>query len=245
MLLISRLCFFKNSSLPVSSSEKIQMWFLQNVVFISEPRRFHRVFFCDCHSSNEEFVPEILVLLPRLCRNFMLGLTGFVWERFGNWFRGLLALCSFFFCRVFSQERRRCVETMGNKMLAGLYNWLVWFVHCIWNSFWCTMCPKCLLSWRRCFGQFFCWYELFMNCRADIQKWSLPKILAQLLQHTIQEINAVIIINIGPKTTCALSSQMIKGLKGHAFSVEFLKSLYRLRPTCKRIEKHLAKRWQN
>ena len=183
----------------------------------------------------QEFVSQILVLLPRLCsRNFTRGLTGFVWERFGNLCRGLLALCSFFFAGCLVKSVGGALKLWETTCWQGSHNWLVWFVHGIWNSFWCTMCPKCWLLWRRCFGQFFCWYELFMNLRADMQTWSLPKILAQLLQHTIQEKNAVT-INIPPKTTCALLSQMREGLKGHAFSVEFPK-IITLKPTCKRIQ---------
>ena len=32
------------------------------------------------------------------------------------------------------------------------------------------ICPKLSLLWRRCFVEFFCWFELLMKLRADIPK---------------------------------------------------------------------------
>ena len=45
--------------------------------------------------------------------------------------------------------------------------------------------PKFSWLWRRCFVEFFCWYELFMNLRADFQKMKLAKILTQKLYNKV------------------------------------------------------------
>ena len=110
-----------------------------------------------------------------LCWNFVSGLTVFVclcfkYDIFGICFEA----CWLFvvsFCGVFSQECPKCsalklCETKcwrcSQSLLVFVSRYLAWL-------FCYIICPKLSLLWRLCFVELFCWYELFMNLRPDIQ----------------------------------------------------------------------------
>ena len=87
-----RLCY---KPLPMSAFETGRMWFLQSLLFISEPHGFGRPFF-DCHSSISEFVSQILGMFLILILKFRFRIDGLC-LRYGvlwNLFRGVLAPCS-------------------------------------------------------------------------------------------------------------------------------------------------------
>ena len=107
-----------------------------------------------------------------LCWNFVSGLTVFVCLCFGLdifeiCFEALFVVS---FCGAFSQECPKSVETVRNKMLTvfSKLNGLCFslYLECL---FCYIICPKLSLLWRLCFVELFCWYELLMNLRPDIQ----------------------------------------------------------------------------
>ena len=98
--------FLYNRSLPVSSFfETTWMWFLQNLVLISEPRGFLRPLFFECLGAHSQIQGMFPILILKFC--------------FRNLFQGMLAICRLFFVRHLIQEcqRRNCVKQNVGSVL--------------------------------------------------------------------------------------------------------------------------------
>ena len=107
---------FLYRSLPVTSFETIQMWFLQSLVFISEPRRFHRPLFFEylgVHFPNSGYVSNSVL-------KFRIRIDGLCLRQgvFWNLFRDLLALHSLG-CVSFKTFRSLYTATVSTTELSS------------------------------------------------------------------------------------------------------------------------------
>ena len=126
--------------------------------------------------------PQLLFLKNRLCLNLTLTFayvffwddTDVIFAKFGFHIPVSRISSSIVFFWIFRSSFPKfwiCFQFQFWNFVSGLMVF-------VFNKAFCEFVskrPKFSLLWRCCFAEFFCWYELFMNLRADIQKWSLPK----------------------------------------------------------------------